>query len=369
MRYHYMDSARAIFMILGVFYHTALIYSTSDVWLVRGNELNVFFDYFSYVIHLFRMEGFYIVAGFFAALLIEKKGAKGFLQERLIRLGIPMLTIGFTLNYFMNEWSTAAPVQTTGLTYFLNGDWVGHLWFLGNLIVYIAITAIFLLKKKHTFNAIFNFFDKTSKKYFILKFMIFSFFFYSVGHIVMVYLVGKIFFIEIPALFKYFPFYLLGYLFYFNQQTLESIVNYQKLKYHIFLSILILLFMSKIFLFQKEVFFIKFLSFVLETYLSIILSLSIILVFKSIKLFNDSSRTVRKLSDASYSIYLLHQPFIVGFFHVFNAQVQNPILGFILISLSTSILAYLLHIYFIQKYQIVSLLFNGSYLKTYGKST
>ena len=364
MRYHYMDSARAIFMILGVFYHTALIYSTSEVWLVKGEELNAFFDYLSYVMHLFRMQGFYIVAGFFAAMLIEKKGAKNFLHERLIRLGIPMLTIGFTLNYFMNEWSTASPVLTTGWTYFLNGDWVGHLWFLGNLIVYIAITAIFILKKKNTLHAIFEFFAQTSKKYFILKFILVCFFFYSVGHIITVNLADKIFFIEIPALFKYFPFYVLGYLFYFNRQILEGIVNYQKLKYHIFLSIAILLFMSKLFIFHKEVFFIKLLSFVLEIYLSIILSLSIILIFKSIKLFNNSNTTVRKLSDSSYSIYLLHQPFIVGFFHVFNEQIRDPVLGFILVSLSTTIFAYFLHVYFIKRYQIASLLLNGSYLKT-----
>lgn len=364
MRYHYMDSARAIFMLLGVFYHTALIYSTTDIWLVSGEKLNIFFDYFSYVIHLFRMEGFYIVAGFFAAMLIEKKGAKNFLNERLIRLGIPMITIGFTLNYFMNAWSTATPILTTGWTYFLNGDWLGHLWFLGNLIVYIAITTIFILKKKNTLHAIFEFFAQTLNKYFILKFILVCLFFYSVGHIITVNLTDKIFFIEIPALFKYFPFYLLGYLFYFKRHIFEDIVSYQKLKYHIFLSIAILLFMSKIFIFEKEIFSIKLLSFVLEIYLSIILSLSIILVFKSIKLFNNSSKTVRKLSDSSYSIYLLHQPFIVGFFHVFNEQIQNPALGFILISLSTAILAYFLHVYFIQRYQIVSLLFNGSYLKT-----
>ncbi|MFH0709996.1 MAG: acyltransferase family protein [Pseudomonadota bacterium] len=364
MRYHYMDSARAIFMILGVFYHTALIYTTSEVWLVAGEELNVFFDYFSYVMHLFRMQGFYIVAGFFAAMLIEKKGAKNFLHERLIRLGIPMLMIGFTLNYYMNEWSTAMPVLTTGWTYFLNGDWVGHLWFLGNLIVYIAITTIFILKKKNTVTAVFEFFAQTSKKYFILKFMLFSFFFYLVGHMITVNLADKIFFVEIPALFKYFPFYVLGYLFYFNRQILEDVVNYQKLKYHIFLSIAILLVMSKMLIFYNEGFFIKLFSLVLEIYLSIILSLSIILAFKSIKLFNNSSKTVRKLSDSSYTIYLLHQPFIVGFFHVFNEQIRNPVLGFMVISLSTAIFAYFLHVYFIQRYQIASLLLNGSYLKT-----
>jgi peptidoglycan/LPS O-acetylase OafA/YrhL len=363
-----MDSARAAFMLVGVFFHAALIYTTTHSWLVAGTESNRVFDYFAYTIHLFRMQGFYVIAGFFAALLIEKKGAKNFLRERMIRLGIPMVTIGFTLNYYMNEFSTAKPVLTTGLEYILKGDWLGHLWFLGNLIIYIAITALLILKKKNTFNTIVDFFVKASKKYFILKFMLICIFFFLVGGFLSTHINNTILFFTISLFFVYLPFYLLGYLFYSNLHTLEMILDYKKLKYHIFASIFILLFMSNTFIFNNDIPSVKIISKIVGTYLSIILCLSSLLLFKSIEALNRSSARVRKLSDASYSIYLLHQPFIVGLFYIFNKQIQNPILGFILISLSTLLITYFIHVYFIQRYQIISLLLNGSAIKTYGKT-
>jgi peptidoglycan/LPS O-acetylase OafA/YrhL len=362
-----MDSARAFFMILGIFYHTALIYTTAHAWRVAGNESNIFFDYFTYITHLFRMHGFYIIAGFFAALLIEKKGVKHFFKERLVKLGIPIIIIGATLNYVLNELSTSLPVERTGLEYFFNGDWVAHLWFLINLILYIMITVLLISKKKDTVNHVLSVFAKFSKKYFIIKFIIFYYLFYTVGHFASIYLVEKIIFVDTIAIFKYFPFYLLGYLFYYNLQTLESIVNYQKLKYHIAFTILLLLFVSKTFIFNLDVGLVKISAKITEAYMTIVLSLSFILLFKSIQVFNSSSATVRKLSDASYSIYLLHPPFILVLFYIFNKQVQNPILGFMLISLFTLLITYLLHIYFIQRYQIISLLFNGTYLKSYSK--
>lgn len=368
MRFHYMDSARAAFMLIGVFFHTALIYTTTHSWLVASVQSNVVFDYVTYIIHLFRMEGFYVIAGFFAALLIEKKGAKSFLRERMIRLGIPMITIGFTLNYYMNELSTAKPILTTGFWYILKGDWLGHLWFLGNLIIYIALTALFIIKKKNIFDKIVDFFDGSTKKYFIMKFMFISYFFYIFGAIVSAHLVDRALFFTTSLFFTYLPFYLLGYFFYAKHHISELILDYKKLKYHMLATMLILLFMSKTFIFNHDISSIKIISKFVGVYLSIVLCLSSLLLFKSIALLNRSSVRVRKLSDASYSIYLLHQPFIVGLFAIFNKQIQNPILGFILISFSTMLITYLIHVYFIQRYQIISLLLNGSAIKTYGKS-
>jgi peptidoglycan/LPS O-acetylase OafA/YrhL len=101
--------------------------------------------------------------------------------------------------------------------------------------------------------------------------------------------------------------------------------------------------------------------------LNIILSLSFILFFKSSSFFNSNNINIRKLSDASYSIYLLHFPFLVGFFHLYN--IHNPIIGFLAISLSTLLSTYFIHKFIIQKFQIASLLLNGSYIKTNHKTS
>ena len=45
------------------------------------------------IIHAFRMPTFFIVAGFFVALLMQKRGAQGMLKNRLARLGAPFAVL------------------------------------------------------------------------------------------------------------------------------------------------------------------------------------------------------------------------------------------------------------------------------------
>jgi len=64
-RLHGIDFFRAVLMILGLFYHTALIYNDGYVWRVPLAESYLFFNYISDFINTFRMETFYIISVFF----------------------------------------------------------------------------------------------------------------------------------------------------------------------------------------------------------------------------------------------------------------------------------------------------------------
>ena len=100
--------------------------------------------------------------------------------------------------------------------------------------------------------------------------------------------------------------------------------------------------------------FLEFITFrLIKMYLAVVFSLAFILLFKSIPLFNQHNVKIRKISDASYSIYLLHLPFMTLFFNLY--KVQNPFMAFIMISLSTLIITYLLHVFIIQKFKFMSL--------------
>ncbi|KYL34309.1 hypothetical protein A2I98_12240 [Pseudoalteromonas agarivorans] len=77
-RLHGIDFCRAVFMILGLFYHTALIYNDGYVWRVSSSDNSIFFNYISNFIHAFRMEAFYIISGFFYLLVYTKKKRKFF---------------------------------------------------------------------------------------------------------------------------------------------------------------------------------------------------------------------------------------------------------------------------------------------------
>ncbi len=76
-RLHYMDNLRAIIMIAGVFFHAALAYSPflHSVWMSADSINSPAMDWFIHFSHAFHMPLFFLLAGFFAALLIERRGS------------------------------------------------------------------------------------------------------------------------------------------------------------------------------------------------------------------------------------------------------------------------------------------------------
>ena len=89
------------------------------------------------------MHGFYILAGYFFAFSYEKHGLKKAVGSRLARLGVPLIFIGMTLNTLMNRMSERRDYADNFGTYLLQGDWLGHLWFIGNLLAYTALSCAF----------------------------------------------------------------------------------------------------------------------------------------------------------------------------------------------------------------------------------
>ncbi len=94
-RRHYgLDALRGFMMILGIVLHAALLYLTSPPLAApiptdRNNA--VVFDVIFAFIHDFRMPTFFLLAGFFTALLVEKRGIGGTLKNRASRILLPLL--------------------------------------------------------------------------------------------------------------------------------------------------------------------------------------------------------------------------------------------------------------------------------------
>ncbi|MBT5875065.1 MAG: acyltransferase family protein, partial [Candidatus Latescibacteria bacterium] len=89
-RIHYLDHIRALAMLLGVFFHAAFSYAeyTQSVWLTTDIEKSFALEVFIWFGHLFRMALFFLIAGFFANLMVQKRGVFGFLKNRALRLGL-----------------------------------------------------------------------------------------------------------------------------------------------------------------------------------------------------------------------------------------------------------------------------------------
>ena len=93
VRYHYMDNLRALAMLLGIFFHAALAYSPmmQNLWLAADPVNSIVMDFLAWFSHTFRMPLFFLIAGFFALMLIEKRSIGGFMKHRLLRIGVPFI--------------------------------------------------------------------------------------------------------------------------------------------------------------------------------------------------------------------------------------------------------------------------------------
>ena len=92
-RLHSLDALRAIALLLGVVLHASLAFVPSPVipiWIVADNQPTPVMAVSFFAIHLFRMAAFFLIAGYFAHLLLERRGTWGFVKNRAIRIAAPL---------------------------------------------------------------------------------------------------------------------------------------------------------------------------------------------------------------------------------------------------------------------------------------
>lgn len=91
-RLHALDNLRAIMMWLGIVLHAAANHIAGPSPLPwRDTATSKVADLLVIFIHTFRMPVFFIVGGFFAAMLVSRDGHAGMLKHRLRRIGLPFI--------------------------------------------------------------------------------------------------------------------------------------------------------------------------------------------------------------------------------------------------------------------------------------
>lgn len=157
-RLHYMDNLRAIIMIAGVFFHAALAYSPflHAVWMSADTINSPIMDWFIHFSHAFRMPLFFLLAGFFAALLIERRGSGGLLKNRALRVLLPFIIfwpiiqagIIVPLMWAVNHIENLPPLLQFIAAMQNNPDApkmppsTGHLWFLYYLMFFYVLLCV-----------------------------------------------------------------------------------------------------------------------------------------------------------------------------------------------------------------------------------
>ncbi|MFM7802977.1 MAG: acyltransferase family protein, partial [Verrucomicrobiota bacterium] len=90
-RRHDLDALRAAAMLLGIVYHAALAYAAGFGWMIEDPSRSTGLYLFQAAVHGFRMPLFFVVSGFFTALLWRKRGLSAVWKNRLLRIFLPCL--------------------------------------------------------------------------------------------------------------------------------------------------------------------------------------------------------------------------------------------------------------------------------------
>lgn len=97
-RFHALDATRAFALLLGVVFHAAWCFvprgANTPMTDVSGN---LFFDWFFFASHIFRMQVFFLIAGFFCRMVYHRRGMKPFVINRLTRIAVPLVVGWFIL--------------------------------------------------------------------------------------------------------------------------------------------------------------------------------------------------------------------------------------------------------------------------------
>ncbi len=142
-RFHDLDALRAVAMLLGIVLHAAIffipelwpVYEEEDAQAADGGD---FYAILLLGIHGFRMPVFFLLSGFFTAMLWQRRGLRSLGVHRLKRIGLPLLIGCFTI-LPLDAWlfrEGEPPLTDLLLAWTQSFD---HLWFLWILLWLAAL--------------------------------------------------------------------------------------------------------------------------------------------------------------------------------------------------------------------------------------
>ena len=334
-RFHYMDNLRAVALILGIIYHASLAYSPfmANLWFTADQNNNAIFDILGHWLHLFRMPVFFIIAGFFAYLLIENKGLKSFLKHRTKRVLLPFIVFFPLLaGLFLHALKWGSQFPETLPPIFTLFEQVKdlppstmHLWFLWNLFGFSVLLSFLMFFRRVMLSVL----KTLTNKWFLLFILpllitpaLYSQFapfpapdkfipqFWSYGFYGILFLVGAGIFINQTVIKQLFPFtrYLLAtaiisYIIFWQLMppalTIEQVIKFSQDG-------------------AIKVYGVKHLMHVLAQSISVVYWSLLALIFAS-RYLDHANKFTRYITDSSYWVYLVHVPVLL--------YIQMPILS------------------------------------------
>lgn len=165
-RFDYLDAARAFALLLGIIFHASISFLPIFIgWAVMDISTSSIVSVFMMISHSFRLELFFLLAGFFSHMTFHRDGVASFLQSRLVRITIPFIIGWFLLRpLLVSGWIMGAE-SMRGEVDILNALQAGfatlgdvpkdflvgtHLWFLYYLLlISLSILLMHYLLRVH----------------------------------------------------------------------------------------------------------------------------------------------------------------------------------------------------------------------------
>ncbi|MFF2321663.1 glucans biosynthesis protein MdoC [Agrobacterium sp. NPDC058088] len=370
---HYWDPLRALLMLLGIPYHASLLYSHALPWDIKDFETSPFLSALGAALVTFRMPAFFLVAGYFSTMVIGKKGRVRWLKQRFLRLGVPfivaVLLLG-PLQLFLLQLAGVAKgdIPADSLLESLPGllhpseQWIMHLWFLPALIAYSVLLAVLLFLAEHApFTHVRDWFDRLQQRHSTLFFATLCTL--PVLWELMVYGASLLAASSGNRLFllyerasdpyaRYLPFFLIGALLHRNRALFQQFRQTGLLTGIVAAGAI----STAVTLRLKHPFSTSALLVLVSAIAAV--AASRLLIDLACRHFDRPSPLAKRMTDASFTIYLVHHPLIYTFGILFILIALPPILEFAIIVAATTATAYMLH-QVMRRSPLALFLFNG----------
>lgn len=148
-RLHGLDAVRGFALIGGVVLHATMsFFPGAQMWIVKDASESVELGVVFYVLHMFRMAVFFLLAGFFGRLLLQRRGVGGFIRDRFGRIVLPFASfwpIVFPAIVAALIWGAVQasggqplPSEPPPNPFTVEAFPLTHLWFLYVLVIFYA---------------------------------------------------------------------------------------------------------------------------------------------------------------------------------------------------------------------------------------
>ncbi|PJZ44095.1 acyltransferase family protein [Leptospira brenneri] len=180
----YLDNLRSFALLLGIVFHAAIVYASDIKYAIQDENRSDLLSYFCYWIHSYRMPMFYMISGFFSAMVWEKKGSQFYLEARFKRVLVPTifgLIFLAPIQYYLTERIRSPKIEILSfLEYFFSKENFqhSHIWFLVDLFCF---SLLYSLIPKSFFKA--KFWEKIPEGFYKQLFLVsFCFLFVFLSH-------------------------------------------------------------------------------------------------------------------------------------------------------------------------------------------